>query len=348
MQVSPIYVLTNIVIAESTLSRATNRQMRPEYYQRRAQMYKMVSGLLSSKAASLHQQTFAAMSLAIVEYSSGNIQAQALHVQAVDEMIESIGGIAAFGSRFQDATLQPVTTRFYVVQFLRSEVRISSLQYLDIVRRRFIQSLYRIRKWFATFHDQKTSSDTVSVDISDLELLSDYLYHLIEVSTTHSSEPKPFSEISGAHFCALSLCMTMVEYDLSPPAPLTFLQRTQDAMRDSVEISHEQGHGLRKLHTYAAAHVFSHMRSELLDDFGEQKELAICQSVVDAQKMFVLLGEVTRARLSTWLVQCIQMLTDKVYTSNFDTDLFGPGWFISLDQEILDSWASTDTAQPEF
>ena len=342
MQVSPIYVMTNIIIAESTFSRATNRQLRAEYYLRRAQMYKLVSSLLSNKSASLHQQAFAVMSLAIVEYSNGETNAQETHIQAVDEMIESIGGIAVFGSRFRDAVMQPVTSRFYMVQFLRSEVRMSTLEQLEIVRRRFIRSLYRIRKWFAAFRDQVASSEAVSFGRPDLDPLSDYLYHLILISTTHSSEPKPFSEVSGAHFCALSLCMTMVEYDLSPPATFTFLQRTQDSMRDSVEISHDQIVSLRKLHAYAAGHIFSHTRSELLDDFGERKELAICQSVVDAQKIFVLLGDASRARLSAWLVHNIQRLSDRVRTDNDDTDPLGLGWFVSLDQEILDNCAATN------
>ena len=340
LQVCPIFVMTNILVAESILSQVTHRDLRPQFYSRRAQIYKAVNDLLSDDRASLYHKIIAIMDLALIEYANGRLDIQALHIKAVDQFIESRGGVAMFRLQAEDIVFGRVSARFYTSQFVRSEVQIPTFRHLKVVKKRFIDSLHRIENWISTHRFPVASTDIVAVNHNELDLLIDYLYHLQQQSVVHGEmpTPSPFYKMSGAHFCALSLAMTMVEYNLTSADAFAYLYRAQEYMRRSTEVSQHGGEGLEKLHPFAAGHIFSHTRSVVFDDFDDAKELAICQVVVDAQKIFVLLSETRRVELSKFLLENVIVLAKTADGRTAPTSIFDRKALRLLEQEIHISW----------
>ena len=96
MQTDPMLAKTYILLAESVWSRAVQRTPRPYYYLRRAQMYKTVNDLLSNNQVGLYQQLIVIIYLATVEYANGQHDLVNMHVTAVDNLVESRGGLRAF------------------------------------------------------------------------------------------------------------------------------------------------------------------------------------------------------------------------------------------------------------
>ena len=339
IQTSSVIVLTKVILAGSILSRITQRDPQPQYYMRRSQIYKMVNSLLSDDEASFHEKIIAIMALAIVEYASGRSDLQALHIKALDDLIESKGGVNLFRSRIKNVGLLYVSARFYASQFIRTEVRISTMQQLRAVKRRFIHSLSRIHLWHLSFMSQLPPKNTLDEWRDKLRQLTQYLYHLMEASLFKSGTPKSFDKTSGAHFCAFSLVMTLVEYEQSPTLTVDFLDRVQQCLLNSTEISPQAGKELYNLHPFAAAHMFSATRSEAFGDDNGVKEIKICRAIVDAQKMFVVLSEVRRIEIVTYLVGSILTLTNTIATGHEDAAMpFSRKRLQLLEQEIVSAW----------
>ena len=277
---------------------------------------------------------FAIMYLAVLEFTNGESEVQATHINALDQYVESEGGVANILSRIEDANMLYLGARFYSTQFLRSEVPIATLSQLKIIRVRFSSSLHRIQTWTSATRAQLS---LIPSSRSELSHLINYLYHLIEVwlSDRHS---KLFHIVSGAWFCSFSLAITLSEYSRSPTEAFDFLSRVQQCMRRSTEVSSEFGKELADLHPYAAAHIISYIRAQTFADLPETKqtELRINQTVVDAQKMFVLLSEASRIELVNFSLDCA--LPSSRQLGGGELVPLGKGKFQELEKEILTKW----------
>ena len=276
------------------------------------------------------------MYLAVLEFTNGESDVQATHIHALDQYIESEGGIAITLSRIEDISMLYLGARFYCTQFLRAEVQIAAVSRLKMISKRFSCSLHHIQTWTSTTRSQPSP---IASCRSELSQLINYLYHLIEVWLS-DRRSKLFHTVSGAFFCSFSLAVTLSEYNRSSAEVFDFLCRVQDCMCRSTEVSPQFGKELAELHPYAAAHIIGYIRAQTFADLpdAKQSELRVCQAVVDAQKMFVLLREASRIELVRYSLECALPFSNRIGDGGHVP--LGKERLRELEKEILKEWSA--------
>ena len=327
--------LTLVVHAESVYGRTTERPPRPHYYARRAQIYKRVSELLANKHALFQRKLLAIQHLAVLEFIHGDSDVQATHIHALDQYVESEGGIVDTFSRIEDTSMLCFAARFYSAEFLRVQVQIVTSPQLKIITERFSCSLRGIQAWACQMRSQLSP---MARHRSELSHLINYLYHLIEVWLSDRCS-KLFHIVSGAWFCSFSLAITLSEYSQTFSEAFDFLLRVQQCMRNSTGISSQFGEELADLHPFATGVIIGHLRAQTFANLPEarQKELTISQAVVDAQKLFALLGEASRIKLVEFALECA--LPSASRRGNDGLAPLGVGRLQELEKEILTNWS---------
>ncbi len=348
MQVDPIYVLSHVIIGEMIISRVTQQPLRPHYYSRCAHMYKAMSDLLSDEDATFHRKVWSLIQLAMLERTAQKPKLQAMHMQALDDFIESRGGVTALLSYEERDDPVYLNCRLFAAQFVSSEVQIPTFRQFENIKARFLLSLHRIQSWTSMLHgrDTSTSQDNPFSNADSLRKLNpitNYLHHLIEKWLSDNESPDSFQNNSGAFFCSFSLAMTFVESEASPQAAFDYLHKAQNFMSASTTVQSQLGKELDNLHPAAAAHIFGAVRLEDFPDGGIAREIKISQALIDAHKAFMLLSDERRIEMTTWLVECVLSCTKSQVQEKAESVLFDQKRLKALETEVDYAWWSART-----
>jgi hypothetical protein len=325
------------------MCRRTHRSPRSLYYVRRAQMYKATRTILAD-CSKLNQTAGAMLHLAMLDLVDKQHARQAMHIRFLDDFLEDNGGIAFFFSdKAAISDISMCTASRFTSQFLTARIEVSTQVRLRMSIQRYLESLRRTHCWASAHNAHSVAGSTGSLNdgYRNLGPLIEYFEHLREESTKkqNSRLAKTWAQISGAHFCAFSLTMTLVEHTTSPSEVSLFLQYLQHIMDMSIDRDRvPQAGTLIGLHPHAAAHILSQVRIEVFPMVRVGKEVAIMQAIVDAQKMFALLSQGRRDELVGWLIGIVLSLTDKC-----DAGLPFPSfqdWVSCLEAEIWEAWTA--------
>ncbi|KIY03145.1 uncharacterized protein Z520_01612 [Fonsecaea multimorphosa CBS 102226] len=298
----PIYVLVAIVLGEGILDRLTLRSPRPRYYHRRAQIYKKANTLLSDETASFPQKALTIMYLAILEYVSARHDLQEMHIQALDDFVESNGGVAIFRTRSESHEIFLCSARSYVTQFVRAEVCLPTRSRLQSTVSRYLYNLSQVHRWESNFKARLSAEDVPLLHHRlRLQPLIDYLEHLGQIRTS-VERTRVWDAASGGHFCVYSLVITLVEFTHSPDTVFEFLEQVQECMIASIDKSLQNESDLNGLHPFATGQMIGYVRTLMFRDVGNVKEIRICQAQADAQKVFALLSQSRRDELVSYFV----------------------------------------------
>jgi hypothetical protein len=293
-------------MAESILSQATQRAPRPLYYLRRAHIYRAASARISDDDASLLQKSFAIMYLAILEHTQRQHDLEVMHIQALDEFILSSGGADIFRHQSENDAILLCCARFYASQFVRAEVRMSTKGHFRIVVSRFMHSLRQIEQWILRLRSlNPLDAAKRGGNCLNLKPLADYFNCLERAAFPVGHNAVSWPKASGAHFCAFSLIITLMDNAQTAEDAHLFLRSVQECMQRSSDRARDSEEELGGLHPFAGGHIIHHVRTEVYPDIGNLREIKIFQAVVDAQKIFALLDQEGRKDLVAYLISCI-------------------------------------------
>jgi hypothetical protein len=298
----PIYVLVATANGEGILNRSTLRDPGPRYYRRRAHIYKTANELLSDETASFPRKALAIMYLAMLEYVGARHDLQEMHIQALDDFVESNGGVAVFRTQSESPELFLCSARSYVSQFVRAEVCIPTRSRLQSTITRYLYRLSQIHRWASNFRARLFSEAVPLLHYRlRLQQLIDYLERLGQITTSVEST-RVWDAASGAHFFVYALVITLVEFTYSPDTVFEFLEQVQECMIASIDKSLQNESDLSGLHPFASGQMIGYIRTLMFRDVGDVKEIRICQAQADAQKVFALLSQSRRDELVSYFV----------------------------------------------
>lgn len=291
------------------------------------QAFAMVRQVLNSPDATFSYRLFAIMTVLWMAYTMELPDLQT-HLSAINVLLES----ADKGQRFKTSELEGPTLRpqWLVGMFLVNEFRISRHHDLCIARSRFLLSLKDIESWRKkAMHQSPLESASMANDHGE-SLLQDLGYFLSEpLEARRFSTDLPFAVAAAPFFCCFSICATMAARNMKRTDVWNFLLCIQ---RKLVRIDNGCSNG-----GTALSHMLGDARLET-STFGEQQELAlevsICQSVINALKIYSLLSTNTRIELTTLLYE-VAMLTIQA-TRLSSTAMLGLG--MACAREIDNNW----------
>ncbi|KIW17363.1 hypothetical protein PV08_04557 [Exophiala spinifera] len=289
--------------------------------------------------SSFPRKALTIMYLAMLEYVSGRQDLQEMHIQALDDFVESNGGVAIFRTRSESPEILLCSARSYVTQFVRAEVCLPTISRLQSTVSRYLDSLAQVHRWASNFRAQ-LSSEAVSLPHYRLRLrpLIDYLGHLGQIRTSVEST-RVWDAASGAHFCVYSLVITLVEFTHSPEKVFEFLEQVQECMMASVDKGLQNESDLDGLHPFSTGQMIGYVRTLMFRDVGDVKEIRICRAQADAQKVFALLSQGRRDELVSYFVGSVLAL-DRTSRTIGDRDVAASATSRQkLSAEILKAWA---------
>lgn len=307
MEKSPIYVLSRVVIGELILSRMCQRPLRKCYYLRCADMYKTANKMLFDDCATPCDKLYMLIQLSMVEHLARRIHLKAMHLKAIEHLVESQGGIATMLAHRDSGDLQSILMRFYPNQFVRTEVsiegysRFAALK-LDLMN---IMGLLQVRiPWYHhhPFFNQRDEFDGCTTAQWELRPLINYLSNLLLKWRQCESTTTSLPEDMGVLFCSYSLAMTFIEHQPLPQEGFEFLVLVQRCMVESTPLSTQSGRELDNLHPVAVADIISRTRCEMFPSQGDWKELRIAQASVDFHKLCCLLKSGEKIVMIEWIL----------------------------------------------
>lgn len=353
IQIDPIYVLAHIIIGEFLLSKSTQRPLRKAYYKRRAEIYKETNTILLDQDISVHRKMWTLIQLAMLEATARRSDLQAIHIKALDEFVESMGGITAAFSHDQEDVFTHASARLYAGPLVRTPIPIRFVPQLNRVKDRFFACMSSIQEWISTFRIWISVTDlaefrSYTVSNRQLDMLTNYLRNLVRKWRAAEVMSTSLETNSGALICGLSLARTFVECNSSPAMAFNFLYEVQESLSCSVMTSTRPEHGLDDLHPAAAAYGMSCIRSKLFTDKkGHSREARISQALSDAHKIFLLLSVTRRIEIVEWLMASVQMVAalacdDQPLKKHISTCFEGEQ-LQALEDEIERACVTTDT-----
>ncbi|KAJ9603802.1 hypothetical protein H2200_011988 [Cladophialophora chaetospira] len=306
MQQTPLCVLGRLMETDHILSKLAGKEPPLTYYKQRARVLRGVKAILAAKGSQFAEKLYAMMELTWTGYTT-NSPDLPMHMNAIDALIESHGGISAFLLPQSGLQVQPtwIVGMFGVIEF-----QITSYSSLALIRDRFILTLKRIRSWACDLEalcDADRSSQR-----KKLEKLASFLHEPIAQASLPADLPFPMA--MAPFFCCYSLCMTCVENDFDIAGALDYFHRVQQKL-PMIENGCSRG-------GTALAHMLADARLEISPEsytrrgpiVANHTEIRICQASVDASKIFSLLPEMTR-----WILT--KVLYDAVFTFAGAVDL---------------------------
>ncbi|OAP60524.1 hypothetical protein AYL99_05526 [Fonsecaea erecta] len=287
------------------------------------------------------------MYLAILEYVSGRHDLQEMHIQALDDFVESNGGVAIFRTGSESPELFLCSARSYVTQFVRAEVFLPTRSRLQSTVSRYLYSLSQVHRWASNFK-ARLSSEAVPLLHYRLRLrpLIDYLEHLGQIRTS-VERTRVWDAASGAHFCVYSLVMTLVEFTHSPGTVFEFLEQVQDCMMASIDKSLQNESDLDGLHPFATGQMIGYVRTLMFRDVGNVKEIRICQAQADAQKVFALLSQSRRDELVSYFVGSVLALARTARAIEPNDVAATAASQQTLRAEVLEAWTAQQRIRQE-
>ena len=303
--------------------------------------------LLSDNRTTFHRKLWALIQLSMVEHTARRPDLQATHAQAMDDFLESQGGVAALLS--QEAPDDPVqlNCRLYAGQFVRAEVKGPTPKQFEPAKTSFLQALGRLRAWASRLRFQTHTTTLLEISASvnsqrSLNPLINYLHKLIQKWLSADDPLTSWQQHSGAFFCPLSLAMTIVECDLAPKQALDYLHRVQTCMEGSTIPVNQLGDELDNLHPAAAAYIFGHVRSEMFANGADAREVRIAMVLVNAHKICSILTNTRRIQLAAELVEYVLSLgkSDAEAIKKAGA-LFSQEQLYHLEHEMDEAWSTT-------
>lgn len=323
MPVCQVYVLAHIVLGEYLLSRMNGVPVREHFYSRTAQMYQAINRLLTDPETTTGRKLWTFIQAAMVEHTVRRIDLQQLHVRALDALVESHGGLIKFTETATDDVFLQVSSRLYANQFARTAVPPTDRYQLRAIVARFTLCLTSINAWMCSLRSNSIPQSRTRRP----DLLLAYLDEIAHRGVN-----------AGALFCPLSICLTLVGSSSTIENTLQFLLRIEELMFNTTTVKPKTSRELNNLHPVAAAYTICCVRSEL---FPEIREFCVSETLVDAHKIFALLGEESKMEILRWLVDCVYILsvlqshTQSVWCMYTD---FGSEKLSILEKEIEAAW----------
>lgn len=310
MQLCPIYILAHIIIGEALSSRLTRRPLRHLYFHRYSQMYRLLRKLLSDRRASIHRKMWALIQVAMVEGTVKRFDLQKLHMAAMDNLVESQGGIESCSVEKDEDAFAELSSRLYAGQLVRDPVLVTDGNYLTSIRTRFLRSMHSICRWAASLNTRLFAEHSIEPDSQqgrddDLEQLSLYLDQLENQQLLAHTESACHQRGNEACISSLSLVLTFVECNLLPADARSFLASVQACLgRTPGSLSEEKR--FHDIHPAVIAYNISCVRSRLFHDPRYRREMRISQAIADALKLTMYLNGQTITAIVTWLIEIIR------------------------------------------
>lgn len=306
---------------------------------RRAQAYKAMDELLQQQDLSFDRKLFGLIQLYKMEQFVGSPALEDLHLQALNDCIESNGGISdLLHRRPDDVVLDPI---FYAGQFVHARLPILKYEVFEAMRTSFIESLKRVELWVESLQlpncvaagAAKTDEQVGMVNAPKVCNIVRYTNHIITKWWEQDTECS-FQE-SAVFFFGFVLCTIMVEAKFGAVEAIAFLARAQHCMETSaLSFGSACSEGI-KLKPKVAAKILSHVRRKFADAESRlaNEEIRVCQAAIAAQRAFTLLQAPTRLRLTRKLAKFAFVVTGAA-----DEELRDDGFLDQLQGEMFESW----------
>lgn len=325
-QRSSVYLETHIVIAEHMFSKLRGVQVSDNFYHRRARAYKAVVRLITEQGANFGELLFGILALQVTEFAIGRPDLMVYHLKAMDELVESHGGIKCLLQEDVPVELGCYTTHFITVEFPKPRNSVATAKLVS----GFLASLRQIRAWTQRqWHDSTITQRNTNTEL--LMTLRRYLWAGVE---RHLCDPMaPYIRRSGYFHVVFHLCTIMNVWDMSLATAARLLDLVQTYMRDSADLQASQNQsgadvvngdfdGLQPvLFAPLLPHLVQKVRNDSLrPDSVSLMEVAITEANVNALKAFSILSVSTRLRVSRALLYCCMLPCETTLVECFNED----------------------------
>lgn len=357
MQICPIHTLSHVIVAETILSKMTRRPVRDIYFRRYAQLYRSLNALLSDPTAGVYRKLWAILQVSMVEYVCQRFDLQLIHTAAIDDFIDSQGGMVDYKYAANDGGFAQLVSRLYIGPMARSDILMLDYRRLKSSKGRFLRMMKKIWAWKShmqkhdinDFEEEVSCEHSTSNTICDLDDISDYLSDLINIT-----DPRDTNDIIQDHnvafICSLALILTFVECQLPRIAARSFLCVVQSCLRDSAELPREGMSRLEKIHSCVVLYTIGYIRHQVFPDDGYSRAFRISRNLLDCQKILRILSPGMKVSLVRWMVDSV-LHVSQVRDNDDDSDEnqvgsldFTPLRIRALELEIDDAWRRNQTS----
>jgi hypothetical protein len=336
-QRSSVFLETHIVIADQLMSRLCGAPLSDNFYRRRAHAYRSVVDLISQGELAFGELLEGIVALQVAEFVVDRRDLMLFHLKAMDELVQSHGGLSCLLRGDVSVELGCYVTHFLTVEFPTFSTTAQSVM-LDLVN-----SLRRIRAWSLRHqHDSNLASKARNRSI--LTSLRLYLQTGVD---RHVGQPEaPFVLKSGYFLILFQLSATMAEWDFDLPTATMLLELVQINMIKSVrqqpaQNQFRQGLGQEEpqgpqpvffapLLPHISRHVIENSTStSILQAQGYRSlesalpaiEVAIAEACVSGLKAFAMINDSMKVALSRSLLQCCMLSAETEQVDCFDEEL---------------------------
>ena len=347
-QRNSVFVETHLVIAEQMLSQMRGVQVSSNFYHRRARAYRSVVDWISKPDAIFGELLEGMLALLVSEFVVGRLDLVLYHLTAMDELVQSQGGMSFLLRPDVPVELGCYTNLYLTVEFPTSPHSLAA----ELVIFSFVNSLRQTRRWIRN-HQQDLNLVLRSRTRDFLGSLRLYLQHGVDRYVGDAAAP--YHRQSGYFYILIHLCVTMAECDFDIGTATRFLELIQlnltnsNRERTSQRIFREPMlvEQLDKLLPVYFPPLLPHITREVLDSSSTMRlstraleahsiarnrsetELAIAESSVNALKAFAMMSTSMRMQISQDLFRCSMSLCNEG-----QVDCFGEVELASLASEL--------------
>lgn len=333
--------ITYSLHGEALLSQITGRRCRPDFYKRRAQSYRMLKEIIADEATTLCLKVCATIILAFADHSLGDHELSVVHTRAVNDFIETNGGLTNFLARVAKDSRIDMPPRFYVLPFVRAQIAVDFWCDLSSILSRFLDTLRGIQIWTETVtHTFEATLDTVLPSsfqkpsgMSQIRWLKGILGGIVEHFLREVTEGPSDPLAPTALLLCYNVCMSLVELGTGIASYQAFLQTLAQCITQSSIVGTNPCLPCPEF-VGTMFNIIGYVRGTMIGSHGPH-ETRICQATIDTSKIIPLLSPTSLTCLAQRLRQCSLCLVDGSPEEQLD-DVYLEG----LRLEVESAWVT--------
>lgn len=321
------------------LSVVTKQDHPPNFAQRCSLTRSVLQKELRGTNVNRFDQVFCLLHMIFLEGILGALGGCGRYVEHLDDLMEASGGTGAFLATTANSTSYAIQTRYVSSMYLVTRLSIKNEEEFIRARTNFITSLRQIKSW--CFSTWKTTNLDFNENRHKLWHLCTHLSLLID---THLLSPNDsFISASGAFYCCYDIALTLTQYNFSHDQTLTYLLEVQKHIVTTNTRSGNATNVLQPLRLLGNAHDLASIRDDMDGILQYDRDSAagpqsmpvyeVSQKLVDGQKLFALMPDHVRSKLTRMLCQAAICITDEIHP-----DLLDEVSLELIDRELIKAW----------
>lgn len=324
IQSNPIWSWVHIVLAEEVLSKITHRAKTPNFYRRRASAYADTKKLLLDDDVSIPAKLATLVMLQVMESHTGNWKLQAMHSDAIDQLVVASGGLTLFlkKNKGENDMVQPI---WFLSIWRAGLFKLLPQNEFEEASSSLCSFFHEVRGWMISVSKSGTDQGQRQCNMVALAQLIKYLDDLISTNLNLEEEGSSVTFQGLASFALiLHLCGTFTRLNCDLSMTTKFLLCFQGYLKDSFSDPDDpfpEASKLGTMHLNGVTSMLSHIRRKVyisgVPPFSIEQEVELCIVSMHAVKVFPMLSKTTRLRLAQSMLSCALVSTQDNFEEAF-------------------------------